>query len=113
MPPPQPKKSQGRRPSVNVPTIRRTEEASGRPKREIHPPPPKDLPYADPPKKVRRASAVKDTGAAEQLKFCDKVLKELHKKQHYNVAQPFYDPVGKRYFNVIIHDRSTYLGQIG
>ena len=98
VPPPvaaQPKKHPGRRPSVNVPTIRRTEESSGRPKREIHPPPPKDLPYADPPKKARRASTMKDSGAADQLKFCEKVLKELHKKQHYNVAQPFYDPVGE------------------
>ncbi|KAI0690697.1 Bromodomain-containing protein [Cytidiella melzeri] len=95
-PPPQPpvqsKKPQGRRMSVNVPTVRRNEDPSGRPKREIHPPPPKDLPYADQPKKARRAS-VKDTSTSEQLKFCEKILKDLHKKVHYNIAQPFYDPV--------------------
>lgn len=79
----------------NVPVIRRTDEPSGRPKREIHPPPPKDLPYTDPPKKLRKSNARKDNGNAEQLKFCEKMLKELNRKQHYNIAQPFYDPVGE------------------
>ncbi|KAI0343894.1 Bromodomain-containing protein [Trametopsis cervina] len=93
-PPPTVKKNAGvRRPSTSVPTIRRLEESSGRPKREIHPPPPKDLPYVDQPKKVRTVRQVKDSGVADQLRFCEKILKDLHRKQHYNIAQPFYDPV--------------------
>ncbi|CAA7264706.1 unnamed protein product [Cyclocybe aegerita] len=97
-PPPVPappvKKTQPRRPSTSVPVIRRSEaEPVGRPKREIHPPPPKDLPYADPPKKSRKAKRVRDDGTAEQLKHCGKILQELHRKQHYAFASPFYEPV--------------------
>ena len=85
-----------RRPSTSVPVIRRSEaEAVGRPKREIHPPPPKDLPYADAPKKHRKTKKIKDDGTLEQLKYCGKILQELHRKQHYNYANPFYEPVGK------------------
>lgn len=79
-----------------MPVIRRNEnEAVGRPKREIHPPPPKDLPYADAPKKNRKGKRVKDDGTAEQLKFCGKILSDLNRKQHYNTASPFYEPVGR------------------
>ena len=100
-PPPAPapavaKKLAQRRPSTSVPVIRRSEaEAVGRPKREIHPPPPKDLPYADAPKKHRKTKRIKDDGTVEQLKYCGKILQELHRKQHYNFAHPFYEPVGK------------------
>lgn len=79
-----------------VPVIRRSEaEAVGRPKREIHPPPPKDLPYADLPKKHRKTKRIKDDGTIEQLKYCGKIVQELHRKQHSNYAHPFYEPVGK------------------
>lgn len=87
-----------RRPSMSVPVIRRSEVeqvSAGRPKREIHPPPPKDLPYADAPRKNRKGKKVKDDGTAEQLKYCGKILQELHRKQHYNFAGPFYEPVGE------------------
>lgn len=107
-PPPQPveappspdlpaKKAAARRQSTSVPTIRRSETTeTARPKREIHPPPPKDLPYADAPKKHRAARKSKHSdGSAEQLKFCGKVLSDLHKKSHWNAANPFYEPVGK------------------
>ncbi|KAG7450287.1 Bromodomain-containing protein, partial [Guyanagaster necrorhizus] len=95
-PPPVPtKKAQPvRRASTSVPVIRRNDnEAVGRPKREIHPPPPKDLPYADAPKKHRKARRVKDDGTAEQLKFCSKILQDLSRKQHWDIASPFYEPV--------------------
>ncbi|OCH96602.1 Bromodomain-containing protein [Obba rivulosa] len=95
-PPPAPipaKKPVARRQSTSVPVIRRTDEQSGRPKREIHPPPPKDLPYLDVPKKARRVKAAKNDINAEQLRYCEKVLKDLHRKQHYNIAHPFYEPV--------------------
>ncbi|KZT36618.1 Bromodomain-containing protein [Sistotremastrum suecicum HHB10207 ss-3] len=83
-----------RRTSMSVPTIRRSDtEVPGRPKREIHPPAPKDLPYADPPKKPRRTKDRKDDGTADQLRFCGKILSDLQKKQYWNCASPFYDPV--------------------
>lgn len=86
-----PPKKPVRKASTSVPVIRRSEETIGRPKREIHPPPPKDLPYADLPKK-RKSKNPKD-GNVQQLKFCEKVCKDLHKKIHYNIAHPFYEPV--------------------
>ncbi|KAF8421153.1 hypothetical protein L210DRAFT_3510252 [Boletus edulis BED1] len=100
-PPPPPAKkapappAPARRASTSVPVIRRNdiEQASAHPKREIHPPPPKDLPYSDPPKKPRKAKVVKDDGTAEQLRFCVKLLAELQRKQHWTVAHPFYEPV--------------------
>jgi hypothetical protein len=88
-----------RRPSTSVPTIRRSETetatVSARPKREIHPPPPKDLPYADAPKKARKSKSMKDDGTVEQLRFCVKILQEISRKAHYAVASPFYEPVGE------------------
>ncbi|OBZ79624.1 Bromodomain-containing factor 1, partial [Grifola frondosa] len=92
-PPPVQKKPMARRPSTTVPVIRRSDENAGRPKREIHPPPSKDLPYAEVPRKVRKAKAGKNGVLGEQLKFCEKMLKDLHQKQHYNVAHFFYEPV--------------------
>ncbi|KAF8813472.1 hypothetical protein BYT27DRAFT_6373249 [Phlegmacium glaucopus] len=63
-----------RRPSTLVPVIRRSEaEAISRPKHEIHPPPPKDLPYADAPKiHHRKTKRIKDDRTIEQLKYCGK-----------------------------------------
>lgn len=95
-PAPQPPKKAvvQRRQSTSVPVIRRSDENVGRPKREIHPPPPKDLPYSDAPKKVRKLKAGRNNLYADQLKYCDKILKDLNRKQHYNIAHPFYEPVG-------------------
>ncbi|KAH9043727.1 hypothetical protein EDB85DRAFT_2138423 [Lactarius pseudohatsudake] len=91
-PPPAPKKAP-RRPSTSVPVIRRNEtESAGRPKREIHPPPPKDLPYADVPKKQRRRTIKKDA-SNEQLRYCGKILDQLGRKQHVSVVGPFAEPV--------------------
>ncbi|KAI0005490.1 Bromodomain-containing protein [Russula compacta] len=91
-PPPVPKKAP-RRPSTSVPVIRRNEtENAGRPKREIHPPPSKDLPYADAPKKQRRRSVKKDA-SNEQLRYCGKILDQLGRKQHVAVVGPFSEPV--------------------
>ncbi|RPD81791.1 Bromodomain-containing protein [Lentinus tigrinus ALCF2SS1-7] len=92
-PPPVPSKKAVRRPSASVPVIRRNDEAPGRPKREIHPPPPKDLPYNEAPRKPRKAKAPKDSVLAEQMKYCEKIWKDLHQKQHYTIAHPFYEPV--------------------
>lgn len=87
-----------RKQSTSTPTIRRSDASEpvlGRPKREIHPPAPKDLPYADAPKKPRKVKRTKDRGSSEQLKYCAKILSDLYKKQHYQCANPFYEPVGE------------------
>ncbi|KAJ8582239.1 Bromodomain-containing protein, partial [Rhizopogon salebrosus TDB-379] len=68
------------RPSTSVqPVIWRNEaeQLSARPKREIHPPAPKDLPYADTPKKMRKAKVPKDDGTAEQLKYYARILNAI------------------------------------
>ncbi|KAF8420027.1 Bromodomain-containing protein [Tirmania nivea] len=76
-----------------MPTIRRESvQSDGRPKREIHPPPPRDLPYSD--VKPRRKKT------AAELKFCDQVMKELQKKQHEAYAYPFYNPVDPVALNI-------------
>ncbi|GAO52161.1 hypothetical protein G7K_6245-t3 [Saitoella complicata NRRL Y-17804] len=69
-----------------LPVIRRESTgADGRPKREIHPPAPKDYPYPD--SKPRRRKT------AQQMQFCKKVLAELQKRTHEAYAYPFYQPV--------------------
>lgn len=68
-----------------IPTIRRDSSVDGRPKREIHPPRPKDLPYGD--VKPRRKKF------AAELKFCGTVLKELMNKKHESISFPFLAPV--------------------
>jgi len=75
-----------------IPQIRRDSTANDRPKREIHPPAPKDLPYSD--VKPRRKKT------ASELRFCDIVLKELHKKQYHDMAFPFYVPVDPVALNI-------------
>ncbi|KAK9370793.1 Bromodomain-containing protein [Lipomyces kononenkoae] len=71
-----------------VPIIRRDSaslDSTGRPKREIHPPKPRDLPYAE--SKPRRKKY------AAELKFCQTVLKELTSKKHESFSFPFLQPV--------------------
>ncbi|KZW02524.1 Bromodomain-containing protein [Exidia glandulosa HHB12029] len=63
-----------------------------RPKRDVHPPPPKDLGYTELPKRTR-PKKVKDDGTQEQLRFCAKLISEMYKKQHWQIASPFYEPV--------------------
>ncbi|KDQ13577.1 hypothetical protein BOTBODRAFT_111322, partial [Botryobasidium botryosum FD-172 SS1] len=110
-PPPAPKPKAARRSSTSVPTIRRSEPTNAegsRPKREIHPPPPKDLPYDVPAPKPRVKGAkgkpgrkkIRDDGTLEQLRFCAKLLTDLHKKQYSEFAYFFYEPVGESW---IIH----------
>ncbi|KZT58449.1 Bromodomain-containing protein [Calocera cornea HHB12733] len=105
---PAPPKQQ-RRQSIAVPVIRRnspeTPTAVVRPKREIHPPPPKDLPYAEPTlgKKKRSGKGKgreRDDGTQEQLRFCAQVIQHLYKKQFYTAAYAFYDPVDHVALNI-------------
>ncbi|OJD13680.1 hypothetical protein AJ78_05879 [Emergomyces pasteurianus Ep9510] len=75
-----------------LPLIRRdSSTADGRPKRSIHPPKNRDLPYSAKPKKKKYQW---------ELKFCQEVLDELHKKKHETIAIPFYYPVDPVALNI-------------
>lgn len=68
-----------------VPTIRRESTATnGRPKREIHPPKPKDMPYDIRPRKKKFVA---------ELRFSQQVLKELTSKKYESFNYPFLEPV--------------------
>lgn len=83
-----------------VPAIRRESTGlDGRPKREIHAPPPKSLPYQIAPQKRGKNVA--------QLKFCGQVLKELTHKRHEKFAFPFYQPVDAQALG--LHDYHTII----
>lgn len=76
-----------------VPLIRRDSAAAdGRPKREIHRPPPKDLPYTNPRPRSKKAQ--------QELKFCEYVLKTLYDKNNYSFVYPFYKPVDPVALNI-------------
>ena len=69
-----------------VPLIRRDSTVDdGRPKREIHPPAPRDLPYAN--QKPRKKKF------QWELKFCQHVIDELTKPRYQAIAFPFLSPV--------------------
>ncbi len=69
-----------------VPLIRRDSTVDdGRPKREIHPPAPRDLPYAN--QKPRKKKF------QWELKFCQHVIDELTKPRYQAIAFPFVSPV--------------------
>ncbi|KAG4303844.1 hypothetical protein PORY_002773 [Pneumocystis oryctolagi] len=93
-------------------TTHRTSAITDRPRREIHPPPPRDLPYNEA-KPHRRKNAA-------QLQFCRNVIKELQKKTHESYAFPFYHPVDPvalnipDYYKIVKHpmDMSTIQGKL-
>lgn len=90
-----------RRPSEGV--------AAARPKRDIHPPPPKDLPYADRPqsasgslvkrKKSRGKMSAREIAFYEkldkdQLKYAGKVIDDFHKEPISEFAWVFFEKPG-------------------
>ena len=79
---------------TGVPLIRRdsTTVGDGRPKREIHPPAPRDLPYANQKPKKKKYQL--------ELKFCDKVLGELFKPKYAYCNYPFLTPVDPVALNI-------------
>ncbi|AOA61789.1 Protein involved in transcription initiation at TATA-containing promoters [Komagataella phaffii CBS 7435] len=76
--------SSKRKRNKEVPEIRRDSIRDGRPKREIHPPKPKDIPYDIRPRKKKYV---------QELRFCNQVMKELMSKKHQNYSFPFLQPV--------------------
>lgn len=90
-------------PTTNTPLIRRdsTKGDGGRPKREIHPPKNKDLPYT--------TTRPKNKKVAIELKFCEEVLAEMKKSKHAQYSNAFMIPVDPismnipNYFQVIKH----------
>lgn len=76
-----------------VPLIRRDSTlGDGRPKREIHPPAPRDLPYANQKPKKKKYQY--------ELKFCDKVLSELSKPRYLKIFSIFSAPVDPVALNI-------------
>ena len=75
-----------------LPLIRRDSTIDGRPKREIHRPAPKDLPYTNQKPKKKKYIL--------ELKFCDHVLKELAKVRHKDIYDPFKVPVDPVALNI-------------
>lgn len=116
-------RSSGRRPSVSQPTIRRnpTDELMGessRPRREIHPPTPKDSTWVEPVAQVARTGK---RAMSPRMKAANRVINELLTKTKYKHASaPFQVPVDPialgipAYFDVIKKpmDLSTILNKI-
>lgn len=75
-----------------MPLIRRDSAADGRPKREIHPPAPKDLPYANQKPKKKKYLG--------ELRFCEYVLGELKKPRYASTALYFLSPVDPVALNI-------------
>jgi bromodomain-containing factor 1 len=96
-----------------TPLIRRdsTKGENGRPKREIHPPKPKEILYSSRPKKRKFAT---------ELKFCEEILADMQKPRQSAINYPFLAPVDPvalnipTYFNVVKHpmDLSTIESKI-
>ncbi|KAL8984908.1 MAG: hypothetical protein Q9177_004582 [Variospora cf. flavescens] len=76
-----------------IPLIRRdSTKGDGRPKREIHPPAPRDLPYA--------ASKPRRKKYQAELKFCLHVVNELRKPKFAALVAPFLTPVDPVALNI-------------
>ena len=76
-----------------IPLIRRDSTAAdGRPRREIHPPAPKDLPYSTQKPKKKKYQW--------ELKFCQEVLNELKRPKYQTVSWPFQAPVDPVAMNI-------------
>ncbi|KAF2470688.1 Bromodomain-containing protein [Lindgomyces ingoldianus] len=76
-----------------LPLIRRdSSSANDRPKREIHRPPPKDLPY--------NSAKPKKKKFAQELKFCESVMTELMRPKYQKFSYPFLKPVDPVALNI-------------
>ncbi|KAI9658430.1 MAG: hypothetical protein M1829_006785 [Trizodia sp. TS-e1964] len=78
---------------AGTPLIRReSTTGDGRPKREIHPPAPRDLPYA--------AAKPRKKKYQLELKFCQEVINELSKPKYSSTLFPFMVPVDPVALNI-------------
>ena len=76
-----------------VPLIRRDSTATdGRPKREIHPPAPRDLPYSNQKPKKKKYQW--------ELRFCQEVLNEMKKPRYSTIGFAFHNPVDPVALNI-------------
>ncbi|MCJ1356754.1 MAG: hypothetical protein MMC33_006750 [Icmadophila ericetorum] len=76
-----------------VPLIRRDSTVNdGRPKREIHPPAPRDLPYANQKPKKKKFQL--------ELRFCQEMVTEMKKAKHSLYGGPFMTPVDAVALNI-------------
>lgn len=80
-----------RRRTVAVEDSKTESVAAHRPKRTIHPPKSKELPYDVRPRKKKYAA---------ELRFCNQVIKELTSKKLYNINFPFLQPVDPVALNI-------------
>ncbi|ESZ92882.1 hypothetical protein SBOR_6745 [Sclerotinia borealis F-4128] len=71
-------------PVTSTPLIRRDSTKDGRPKREIHPPRNKDLPYSVRPKSKKYSV---------ELKWCEETLNEMKKSRYFLFSSAFLTPV--------------------
>ncbi|MCJ1392450.1 hypothetical protein MMC18_005317 [Xylographa bjoerkii] len=76
-----------------VPLIRRDSTVlDGRPKREIHPPAPRDLPYSNQKPKKKKY--------LWELKFCQEVIDQIRKPKYQSTGWPFHNPVDPVALNI-------------
>lgn len=79
--------------SDGLPLIRRdSSTANDRPKREIHRPPPRDLPYNSVKPKKKKYQ--------QELKFCESVITEMMKPKYAKFSYPFLKPVDPVALNI-------------
>lgn len=71
--------------------LKKESVAAHRPKRTIHPPRSKELPYDVRPRKKKYAA---------ELRFCNQLIKELLSKKLYNINFPFLQPVDPVALNI-------------
>lgn len=81
--------------SASTVNSRKESVAGHRPKRTIHPPKSKELPYDVRPRKKKFAA---------DLRFCNQTIKELTSKKHFNVNFPFLAPVDTVALNIPNYD---------
>ncbi|SGZ51897.1 CIC11C00000002224 [Sungouiella intermedia] len=80
-----------RRRTVLADDIKKESVAAHRPKRTIHPPRSKELPYDVRPRKKKYAA---------ELRFCNQLAKDLTSKKLYNINFPFLQPVDPVALNI-------------
>lgn len=80
-----------RRRTVFTDDVKKESVAAHRPKRTIHPPKSKELPYDVRPRKKKYAA---------ELRFCNQLIKDLTSKKLYNINFPFLQPVDPVALNI-------------